>query len=637
MNDAAAINTGSSTAKSIAIAFRTGTDVSGHQVLLDNGSNTENIAIYLFDGDLYVDMVDNNANNAAFTSIAANTPYVLTFIYDGASTDWDAYLNGSTTFGDNTAPSSYGGSTDDIGIGKVDGSIQYHNDGSETAADPFLGEIMEFIYYDAKVFDQNEREAMAGYLAMKYGITLDIDYEASSNSPTPWDISTNSGYNNDVTTIGRDDESGLNQKQGLSANNDRLVSMGITSLASSNANNANSFSSDEQFIVWGNDDGSVASWTGSGAPSDRVILPRTWKLQQTGSPGNVEISIPDNSSSAGTTLPTEETTVYLLLDTDADFSTGATEVAMTLNGSEWEVTTSLSAFTYFTFATQVPTGPGGIPSNLTFWFRVDSNAWNDNGATNLATDGQTVARWSDLSGNGNDGTDSGDDPVWREVYNSYNPTMDYSTINGGFEIGDDNDINTGSATQKTITLAFTTDDVTTSNQQMIFELGSQTNGINIYIDNGNLYCNFVDNNSNNANSVAVSDNTSYILVFVYDGDNTRWDAYLNGQLSFSDASVPSTWPGNGNNIGLGRIRGSAQYHNDGDAREVDTYGGQIHEILFFHNKAFTSDEVRGISTYLSLQYGIPISGDYEGSLNSPTIWDSTSNFGYNNIVTGIGP
>ena len=428
--DAAAINTGSSTQKSIAIAFRTGSDITGHQVLLDNGSSTENIAIYIYDGDLYVDMVDNNADNAASTPITANTAYVFTFIYDGGSTDWNAYLNGSTTFGDNTAPPNYAGSTDDIGIGRVDGNIQYHNDGFENAADPFLGEIMEFMYFDSKVFTQNEREALAGYLAMKYGITLDIDYEASNNSPTPWDVSANTGYNNDITTIGRDDESGLNQKQGLSASTDRLVSMGITALASSNASNANSFSADEQFIVWGNDDGSNTFST-TGAPTNRMILGRTWKMQFTGTPGNVEISVPDNSSGASTTLPAEESTIYLLLDTDADFSTGATEVAMTLNGTEWEATTSISSYTYFTFATQVPPLPGGISGVPTFWLKADEEVYENGAGDNPAEDGDNAAVWGDVSGNGNDAFDVSTDPDWVEVAYSYNPSVDYSVIGSG--------------------------------------------------------------------------------------------------------------------------------------------------------------------------------------------------------------
>lgn len=636
MNDNSEINDGPATAKSFAIAFHTGNSTSGYQVLMDNGSSTDNIAVYLYNGDLYIDLVDNNTDHAASTPVSTNTAYVLVFVYDGGSSEWNAYLNGSTTFGDNSAPSQWDGSSDDIGIGRIRGNIQYHNDGFSSNDDPFEGQIMEFLYFHNDVLTQNEREALAGYLAMKYGITLDIDYEASGNTPVTWDISANSGYNNDIAAIGRDDESALTQLQGISASSDALVSMAIGSLASSNANNGNSFSSDEQFVMWGNDDGSVSSWTGTGAPSDRVILGRKWKLQQTGAPGNVEIAVPDDGSSASTVLPAEETTVYLLLDSDGDFTSGANEVAMTLNGTNWEATTSLSGYNYFTFATQIPSGPGGIVSNLVFWFKADSAAWNDNAANNLATDGQTIARWTDLSGNGNDATDNGADPIWREVVNSYNPSVDFSTIGGGLGLGDAPDINSGSATQKTIAIAFTTGDVTTANQQMIFELGGQQDGINIYIDNGELYCNFVDNNSNNANSTTVTDNTSYVLIFVYDGNNTRWDAYLNGSLSFSDASVPSSWPGDGDNIGLGRTRGTTQYHNDGNANETDTYGGQIHEIAFYQNKAFTAGEITAMSSYLAVRYGITLNSDYEGSSNTITTWDATANSGYGNAIAGIG-
>lgn len=634
--DDANINSGSATAKTIAVVFTTGASVSGadQQMIFELGGHTDGMNIYIYQGNLYCNLIDNGADNANSTSVSTNTSYVLVWAWNGGTGRWDAYLNGTLSFSDASAPSSYPGDGNNIGLGRIRGRTQYHNDGNANEVDDFEGQIHEIAFYHNKAFSTSEVADITSYMGIKYGITLEQDYNFASGGSEFWNETTNSDYHYDVAGWIRDDGSGLYQNQAISSGSDAIVSVANTSLAADNQSNGNTISSDEGYFLWGNDDDAL-TFSETGAPADRQILARKWIIEESGS-GNVEISVPDNSSSAATVLPNAEGTIYLLADTDTNFSSGATEITMTLNGTEWEATTNLSSFTYFTFATELPSGPGAITSNLTFWFKADSSAWNDDGATNLATDGQSIARWSDLSGNGNDATDNGADPIWREVYNSYNPTVDYSTIAGGLGIGDDADINTGSATQKTIAVAFTTDDVSGATQQTIYEQGDHRDNITIYIVNDALYCNFVSNNANNSNSITVTNNTSYVLIFVYDGDNTRWDAYLNGTLAFSDATAPSSWPGDADNIGLGRVRGSVQYHNDGNATEVDTYGGQIHEMTYYHNKAFNTDEVRAMSTYMALKYGISISGDYEGSGNAPTVWDASSNSDYDNEVTGIG-
>lgn len=73
---------------------------------------------------------------------------------------------------------------------------------------------------------------------------------------------------------------------------------------------------------------------------------------------NHYISVPDNSSNASGDLPRETTTVYLLVDADGDFSAGATEIAMTLSGTERVATTDLDDGQFFTFATHIPKAPG---------------------------------------------------------------------------------------------------------------------------------------------------------------------------------------------------------------------------------------------------------------------------------------
>ncbi|MCL4861818.1 MAG: hypothetical protein KJZ93_20535, partial [Caldilineaceae bacterium] len=96
------------------------------------------------------------------------------------------------------------------------------------------GPIAEAIAF-TRVLTQQERRQVQSYLALKYGVTLNHNYIASDGSTTSWNVTTNSGYNNDIAGIGRDDTSALNQKQSKSVNSGALVTMGVGAIAADNA------------------------------------------------------------------------------------------------------------------------------------------------------------------------------------------------------------------------------------------------------------------------------------------------------------------------------------------------------------------------------------------------------------------
>jgi hypothetical protein len=90
----------------------------------------------------------------------------------------------------------------------------------------------------------------------------------------------------------------------------------------------------------------------SESPAARQRLTREWRIGETGTVGSVKIRVPDNSSALSSKLPIETSTVYLLVDADGDFSSGATEIPMTPNGTDWEVDYNLFDGNYITFATE---------------------------------------------------------------------------------------------------------------------------------------------------------------------------------------------------------------------------------------------------------------------------------------------
>ncbi|MDZ7846709.1 MAG: hypothetical protein U5L96_08035 [Owenweeksia sp.] len=174
--------------------------------------------------------MENSNDHDNSTAIAANTTYMLIYVYDGGSGRWDAYLNGSLAMSDGSVPGSLPSHVGGIGIGVIENDTQFDGNDDVANGEEFEGYIMEMGYYNNKALSAAERQAIFSYLAIKYGITYDDDY-LSAGSTTIWDNSANSGYNNDIAGMGRNDDSELDQKQGITANSDGMVSMGLGSVA----------------------------------------------------------------------------------------------------------------------------------------------------------------------------------------------------------------------------------------------------------------------------------------------------------------------------------------------------------------------------------------------------------------------
>ena len=283
----------------------------------------------------------------------------------------------------------------------------------------------------------------------------------------------------------------------------------------------------------------------------------------------------------------------------------------------------------------VAQSPGGHASNLVFWLRADEDVFENGGGTNPCEDNDNIQVWGDQTANGNDCFDNGADPHWIEVSHNYNPAIDFSFAGtgGGLGMNDDNDINSGSSTNKTIIVAFETGS-STAGYQVLFEQGGNTDNINIYVYNGELYADYVDNNNDNYGSVPVDANTTYIFILVVDGSNTDFIGYLNGDLAFADYSAPSSWPGDNDNIGVGRVRGNIQYHNDGSDSGPDGFQGDIMEMIYYNNDAFDAAERADMFSYLAAKYAITIDQDYNFAGGGTEYWNETTNATYHNDIAG---
>ncbi len=215
--------------------------------------------------------------------------------------------------------------------------------------------VGEYIAYK-RVLSTNERQRVDSYLAMKYGMTLGtlaapVSYLSSSGT-TIWTGSTT--YQNRVFGIGYDEMSALNQKQSQSEESGALLTMGLGSIAAQNATNVAQFLADTSFVVAGDNSGALA-WQDAGSPLGKQRLGRIWRMQVSGNVGGaVTLRVPANK------LPSANS-VYLLMDSNEDFSSGAVAVPMTLNGANLEASYDLAGGVYYsTFAIVVDADGDGI-------------------------------------------------------------------------------------------------------------------------------------------------------------------------------------------------------------------------------------------------------------------------------------
>lgn len=164
----------------------------------------------------------------------------------------------------------------------------------------FEGEIAEILVFN-QIPTARAQQKIESYLAIKYGITLDNtnniagitegDYILSNEVTKVWDYTANSSYHNDVAGIGRDDTFNFNQKQSKSVNTDAIVTIGLGNITSTNISNANSFTTDKSFLMWGNNNTAMGATNTSGVLcATGLQLNRKWKIVETGNVGTVQIA-----------------------------------------------------------------------------------------------------------------------------------------------------------------------------------------------------------------------------------------------------------------------------------------------------------------------------------------------------------
>ena len=189
--------------------------------------------------------------------------------------------------------------------------------------------VPELIVYNTNL-STTDIQKINSYLGIKYSIPLgdglgnsESNYLASDGTII-W--TGNSTFKNGMFGIGRDDCSGLVQKQSKAyIDGTDNVAFALTKLAATNSSNEGTFSDDKQFIIIANDGGSFSGNT-TGIPAEfsscnAYRYARNWKVQNTNNVSNpLQLTIGNTSNGMKSNWST--ITLAINLSGDTTFSTG---------------------------------------------------------------------------------------------------------------------------------------------------------------------------------------------------------------------------------------------------------------------------------------------------------------------------
>jgi hypothetical protein len=147
----------------------------------------------------------------------------------------------------------------------------------------FYGDVAEVIMY-SRTLTTTERARVNSYLALKYGTTLDqtvaTNYVASDSTSTMW-VNDGDAYKWNIFGIGRDDNSGLQQKQSESIEQNAILSVAIGStIATTNDANTATIATDKSFLTFADDNQLQRFGPAVTSTNANFRMHRTWKTDK---------------------------------------------------------------------------------------------------------------------------------------------------------------------------------------------------------------------------------------------------------------------------------------------------------------------------------------------------------------------
>ncbi|MDR2470156.1 MAG: hypothetical protein LBD27_06730, partial [Tannerella sp.] len=221
--------------------------------------------------------------------------------------------------------------------------------------------------------DPLDVQKIHSYLAVKYGITLPstTNYLASNGTTPVWNMTTNSGYNNHIFGIARDDAYRLYQKQSQSVTFPFFTAFVGSEVTNLNSNNSGQLDNGV-YAMFGSNGGSL----GQIINIPEIAVPGT-SIKANYRRGLIYRAQLTNAATLRVKLRISEKIPlpeYVLISTTPGFLPGTTQV---LRVSGNVVEGDLTDGCYITFGGYLPQngrGPGGVTNNLKLWLRADDPA-----------------------------------------------------------------------------------------------------------------------------------------------------------------------------------------------------------------------------------------------------------------------
>ena len=495
-----------------------------------------------------------------------------------------------------------------------------------TATYPFL----------ANVNAGTDLNKIHSYLAIKYGITLQNTTQyLNSEGVAVWDSMTNTGYDNNIFGIGRDDASSLNQVQSVSQNNNMLTIYKGT-LGATN-NNASTALNNKDFLMLGSNglignieyEYPLGRAFANGSITDKInyYSATVYKAQVTtdGTPGGsqtVNINVASSSAryvlvSSDLAFPTTSTRIYPI--------SALTAINVLINDGDYVTTSGFQA---------TPGGPQ--PESIIF------GLW-------LTPDSYTNGDWTNVIGGAiGDFTQPtswlGKTPPAVAAGSNFQPALQFRSPNSVTSLNRMQSINSLNLTAndaftffivyKATNAGFTYQNILNWGPSGTYAGGNAVSYPNSYLaTNSNVLAMGWPTGTIHSLGAVPWGTTALVTV---DNDNTSSILqYLNG------AQIATTTTTSGTATTQVML-GSSMYDPAGNGERG--VNADIQEVIMLQRPKATypfmanvdgGNDLSKIQTYLGLKYGISLNCNYMAT-DGTIVWDTTANTGYNNLILGIG-
>jgi hypothetical protein len=226
-----------------------------------------------------------------------------------------------------------------------------------------------------------------------------------------------------------------------------------------------------------------------------------------------------------------------------------------------------------------------------------------------------VAQWQDISGSSATHSffaTATSHPQWDFIQQA----IRFSGADQFMFTADHRDINLSTISQRTITVAFKTDQDVNS-QQVIYEEGGTVRGVNIYLHNGNLHCGFW-NDTDDGDGVqpyveltgGVVANQSYVVSFILDYSNFSGANGVDGTVkcllndtSLGEVATTSRLYAHSGDIGLGAVNQHTVFATGPNRSNTGYFfRGVIFEFLMY-NALFVDRNMQRLHRILQAKWG----------------------------------